>query len=188
MASELSAMLDECPIIAAVKNEAGLEQCLQSEIQLVFILYGSVCEIPAIVQQVKNAGRSAVVHVDLISGLSPSEAAVDFIRQYTRADGIISTRPQVLRRAKDLGLATVQRFFVIDSMALENVYKHQEDTRPDFIEMLPGAMPKILQKLSSSLPTPIIAGGLISDKEDVMAALKAGARAISTSNPEIWFM
>ena len=54
MASELSAMLDECPIIAAVKNEAGLEQCLQSEIQLVFILYGSVCEIPAIVQQVKN--------------------------------------------------------------------------------------------------------------------------------------
>ena len=85
MASELSAMLDECPIIAAVKNEAGLEQCLQSEIQLVFILYGSVCEIPAIVQQVKNAGRSAVVHVDLISGLSPREAAVDFIRQYTRA-------------------------------------------------------------------------------------------------------
>ena len=188
MASELSAMLDECPIIAAVKNEAGLEQCLQSEIQRVFILYGSVCEIPAIVQQVKNAGRSAVVHVDLISGLSPREAAVDFIRQYTRADGIISTRPQVLRRAKDLGLATVQRFFVIDSMALENVYKHQEDTRPDFIEMLPGAMPKILQKLSSSLPTPIIAGGLISDKEDVMAALKAGARAISTTNPEIWFM
>lgn len=188
MANELSALLDECPIIAAVKNEEGLEQCLRSEIQLVFILYGSVCEIPAIVQQVKNAGRSAVVHVDLISGLSPKEAAVDFIRQYTRADGIISTRPPVIRRARELGLATVQRFFVIDSMALENVYKHQEDTRPDFIEVLPGAMPKILQRLSGALSTPIIAGGLISDKEDIMAALKAGARAISTTNPEIWFM
>lgn len=188
MTHELSSLLDECPIIAAVKNEEGLAQCLRSEIQLVFILYGSVCEIPAIVQRVKDTGRSVMVHVDLISGLSPKEAAVDFIRQYTRADGIISTRPPVIRRAKEIGLAAVQRFFVIDSMALENVYKHQEDTRPDLIEVLPGVMPKILRKLSGTLSTPIIAGGLISDKEDIMAALSAGACAISTTNPEIWFM
>ena len=34
---------------------------------------------------------------------------------------------------------------------------------------------------------PVIAGGLISDKEDIIAALDAGAAAISSTNPAIWF-
>jgi glycerol uptake operon antiterminator len=33
---------------------------------------------------------------------------------------------------------------------------------------------------------PIISGGLICFKEDVIAALKAGARAICSTNPEVW--
>ena len=35
---------------------------------------------------------------------------------------------------------------------------------------------------------PVIAGGLISDKEDIIAALDAGAAAISSTNPAIWFL
>ena len=35
---------------------------------------------------------------------------------------------------------------------------------------------------------PIIAGGLISDKESVMAALSAGAIAVSSTNHEVWKM
>lgn len=36
--------------------------------------------------------------------------------------------------------------------------------------------------------TPIIAGGLISDKESVMAALSAGAIAVSSTNHGVWEM
>ena len=35
---------------------------------------------------------------------------------------------------------------------------------------------------------PIIAGGLISDKESVMAALSAGAIAVSSTNHGVWEM
>ncbi|NLM61842.1 MAG: glycerol-3-phosphate responsive antiterminator, partial [Clostridiales bacterium] len=35
---------------------------------------------------------------------------------------------------------------------------------------------------------PIIAGGLISDKEDIITALAAGAIAISSTNHDVWFM
>ena len=35
---------------------------------------------------------------------------------------------------------------------------------------------------------PVIAGGLIDDKEDIMTALKAGATAISTTRQELWFI
>lgn len=49
-------------------------------------------------------------------------------------------------------------------------------------------MPKIIKKLCSTVNVPIIAGGLISDKEDVMNALNAGAVAISVTNQRVWFM
>ena len=39
----------------------------------------------------KQAGKMALVHLDLINGLSAKDVAVDFIKKYTKADGIIST-------------------------------------------------------------------------------------------------
>ena len=56
------------------------------------------------------------------------------------------------------------------------------------IEILPGVMPKVIKKICSQSRIPVIAGGLISDKEDIMAALGAGAVSISTTNQTVWFM
>ena len=75
------------------------------------------------------------------------------------------------------------------AMALESVLRPREyAARPDFIEILPGTMPKIFRRVCGEIQTPVIAGGLISDKEDIMAALGSGACAISTTNPQVWFM
>ena len=125
---------------------------------------------------------------DLIQGLGNKEISVDFIKNQTRADGIISTRPPMMRRAKELGLFTVMRFFVIDSMAYENIQKQTAAVCPDVIEILPGLMPKVIRRICQTVRRPVIAGGLISEKEDIMAALKAGAAAISTTNQQVWFM
>ena len=56
------------------------------------------------------------------------------------------------------------------------------------IEILPGLMPKVIRKICSQSRIPVIAGGLITDKEDIMAALGAGAISISTTNQKVWFM
>lgn len=188
MRTELQKILEDCPVVAAVKDREGLEKSLHSEIRVIFILFGNICNIAELVKQVKDAGRMAIVHVDLITGLSAREVCVDFIRRQTLADGIISTKASLIVRARELGLVTIQRFFVIDSMALSNVERQRDSCHPDFIEILPGTMPKIFRKICGEIQTPVIAGGLISDKEDIMAALGAGACAISTTNPEVWFM
>ena len=99
------------------KDEDGLKECIRSDSSMVFILYGDVCSIARIVKTVRDAGKIAVVHLDLIQGLSPKEAALEYIRKATCADGIITTRPALIHRAKELGFFTVLRFFVIDSMA-----------------------------------------------------------------------
>lgn len=175
------------PVIAAVKDQQGLSRCLMEEnIRVVFLLFGDICSIAQLVTQVKDAGRIAIVHADLITGLSGSrEIAVDYIRQATRADGIISTRPNFIRRARELGLYTVLRVFIIDSMALSSI-EGLEKVHPDFLDILPGVMPKTIRKICGMVHTPVLAGGLIADKEDVFNALNAGAMAISTTNPTIW--
>lgn len=115
--------IEENPVVAAVKDMDGLKTCCRLEdIKVVFILFGDICSIGEIVERVKETGRMAMVHVDLITGLSPKEVAVDFIRSNTQADGIITTKPSLIRRGKELSLCTVLRYFLIDSMALKKGY------------------------------------------------------------------
>ena len=139
----------DCPVIAAVKNVEGIERCLESDVKIVFVLFGNLCSISGIVERVKEAGKMALVHIDLVEGLSAHEVAVDYIRKNTRADGIISTRLNMINRAKELSFYTVFRIFVLDSRAYQSIEKQRKQIRADFIEILPGVMPKIYRRLIS---------------------------------------
>lgn len=178
------------PVIAAVKSDAGLQAAVKmEEIQVIFVLYGDVCTIPEILERIKAAGKKAMVHIDLIAGLSAKEISVEFIARQTRADGIITTKPALVRRAKELGIFAVLRFFVIDSLALKNIENLEMQcgtSKPDFIEVLPGVMPKVLGRIAKVSRIPMIAGGLITEKEDVIAALSVGAIAVSSTNQDVW--
>lgn len=181
-------LLKENPVIAAVKDEEGLIKSLESDCAAVFILYGDLLSIGSIVSRIKSAAKLAIVHLDLIDGLAPKDAAVDFIAKSAAADGIISTKPSVVHRAKSCGLLAIQRFFVLDSIALSSISRQPSLGYADAVEVLPGLMPKIIRRLVKTIDKPVIAGGLISDKEDIVAALEAGAVAISSTNHSTWFM
>lgn len=185
---ELMELLETSPVVAAIKDEAGIDACLRSDCQVVFILFGNLMNIADIVARIKQSGRVAFVHLDLIEGMASREIAADFIAQKTQADGVISTKQPVIRRAAALGLLTVQRFFLLDSMALEAIRRQIGQSNPDLVEVLPGIMPKVIRRLCDELKPPLIAGGLMQDKEDIMAALDAGAIGISATRSEIWFM
>ena len=177
--------LNAAPVIAAVKNNEELEESLRSSCRAVFVLYGNLVEISDIVKKIHASGKKAVVHIDLIDGLAARESAVDFIRN-THAYGIISTKGMLIRRAKQLGMIAIQRFFLLDSLALSNIPKQISLNSPDFIEVIPGGMPKIIRELCSATQTPVIAGGLIRDTIDIANALNAGAIALSVSRENLW--
>lgn len=188
MKKEFKEALEDSPIIAAIKDDNGLKKCLSSESRVVFILYGDICNIADIVDCVKSSEKIAMVHLDLINGLSSKEIAVDFLKKYTHADGIITTKPTLIKRARELGLYTILRLFVIDSMAYENIDRQVKAAHPDLIEILPALMPKIISRICNQTTTPIIAGGLVSEKEDIMALLQAGVTSVSSTNEDIWFL
>ena len=69
------------PIIAAVKDDEGLFKALKEDVEIVFVLYGDINTIPQIVGKIKSAGKVAMVHVDLITGLNNSkDVCIDFIK------------------------------------------------------------------------------------------------------------
>ena len=45
MEQRLYEALQSDPIIAAVRDDEGLEACLQADVQTVFVLYGDICGI-----------------------------------------------------------------------------------------------------------------------------------------------
>ena len=61
-------------------------------------------------------------------------------------------------------------------------------SRPDFSELMPGICPRVIRALAGRMGAPIIAGGMIETKEDILAALGAGAAGVSTSSAALWEM
>lgn len=172
--------------IYAIKDNDGLNSCLSNDSKIVFILYGSVMNICEIVKILKDAGKVAFVHIDLIEGLSSKEVSVEFIAKNTGADGIITTKQALVKSAASHGLLTVQRFFLIDSLAFDNLKKQIKNSPVDIIEVLPACSTKTISEIVKITDLPVIASGMIRDKEDVEDAISAGAIAVSGTNFNIF--
>ncbi len=182
--SRIEELLSASPIIAAVKNDEGLEKALNSDCDALFLLYGTILNIGELTDRVKNKNKAVFVHIDLVEGLAGKEISVDFIKQTTKADGILSTRLNILKRSKELGLISIQRLFLFDSLSIQNVQK--QSVFADAIDILPGIMPKITEEICQQTTKPVIVSGLILEKQDIISALSAGAVGISTTSEYLW--
>lgn len=174
------------PVIPAANSEERLQVALRTESPLVYVLYGDICNIADIVEQIKSAGKKAIVHVDLISGLASKEIALDFMDKYVHPDGIISMKSNLIAHANELGFLTIQRFYMMDVLTYRNVEKHIKIAGPDVVEFMPAALTKAMGYLMENIDKPIVASGLVLDKQDIMEALKIGAVAVSTTNRDLW--
>jgi len=186
--NDLTEMLIENPVIAAIRSDENLEDVLTSKAQIVFVLYGNILNISDICDKLKKAGKTIFVHADLIDGLRGDKVGIEFINKYLAVDGIISTKVNCIKYAKQLGLQTILRIFVIDSLSIKTGVKNINETKPSAVEIMPGVAGKAIENLLIETNVPIIAGGLIDKKKDVIDALSVGAIAISTTAEDLWKM
>jgi glycerol uptake operon antiterminator len=187
MGNKLLEILDNHPIIPAIKDDVGLEAVIKTDCKIVFILYGNVLNITNIVQKINDSGKMAFINVDLLEGFSNKEIVIQYLKKHTQAEGILSSKASMIKAAKTQGFLTIHRFFIIDSFSFANLDKQISISQPDCLEVLPG-WPKLISWVMEKIDIPVIAGGLVCSKEDVIAALKAGATAICSTNAEVWSM
>ncbi|MDL4840365.1 glycerol-3-phosphate responsive antiterminator [Aquibacillus rhizosphaerae] len=173
-------------VLPAVKNMKDFEQLLKSDHEYLVFLETRISQIGNIIKYAKKSNKKVIVHADLIQGLKNDEYGVEFLVQNVKVDGIISTRGNVISIAKKSNILAIQRLFVLDSHALERNLDMINKTKPDYIEVLPGLVPKIIREVYDNTKLPVIAGGLIRTEEDVRNALDGGAKAVTTSNGDLW--
>jgi glycerol uptake operon antiterminator len=176
----------EQKILPAVKTAKEMEAVLAAPYTYLVLLGGRLARLRPLVELAERAGKKVLLHADLVDELRNDEYAAEFLCQSIRPAGLISTRSSVVQKAKQNKLIAVQRMFLIDSGALESSYALFDKTRPDYIEVLPGIVPSLIQEVKERTGIPIIAGGFIRTPADVDAALAAGAGAITTSRRELW--
>lgn len=186
--NKVNELLLDNPIIGAIKNEENLKDVLKTDVKIVFILYGNLTNIIEIAEVLRKHNKMFFIHVDMIDGLKSDYSGFMFLKKYVNPYGIISTKQHHLKLASKYGMNTILRMFIIDSMSLETCIKNCNEYKPSAIEIMPGISEKIIKKVHSKVSIPLIAGGLIEDKTDVLNALDSGALAISTTNKNIWNM
>ena len=174
----------ECnPVIAAVGAD-GFEAALCSPAQMIFHLGADISSVQEVIRQAHAAEKYIFIHLDLAAGIGTDRAGVGYLAQ-CGADGIVSTRSQIIRYAKEYNLVTVQRFFLLDSKGLDSIEETVKNTNPHLMELMPGVIGKAISRFSRG-KTPVIAGGLIETKAEITAAISSGATAISTGSPHLW--
>lgn len=173
-------------IIAAIRDPALITAACSSAADRVFLLSGGIIELPGYCRLLRQAGKQVFLHVDLLSGLKADSSGISFLCQHCQPSGVISTKVPCLKAAKEAGLQTILRCFIIDSSALHTGAQLLKQCKPDYVEVLPGVSSKIIGLAVRQYRIPVIAGGLIDEAEDIKAAMTAGAAAVSTSQPGLW--
>ncbi len=178
----------ENPIIAAVQDLDKLDDALASPCEIIFLLTGNIFNLKEISHRIRSKNKGLYIHIESIDGFSKDTWGLEYIIKNISPDGIITEKNNLVRLSKDMGVFTIQRLFIPDSYALENAISSIRKTRPNAIEILPGIMPKIIEKVIKETKLSVIASGLITDKHDLNSSLDSGAIAISTSSKDVWYI
>ncbi|MFJ8527413.1 glycerol-3-phosphate responsive antiterminator [Bacillus sp. NPDC094106] len=173
-------------ILPAVRQIKDLEKLLHSSYEYIVILDIHIGQLQSVVALAKQHCKKVFLHVDLIHGLQSDGYATEFLCQTFKPYGLLSTKANVIMKAKQKDVVAIQRIFLIDSSAMEKSCNLLEKTKPDYIEVLPGALTGVIAEVKERTGVPILAGGFIRSVDDVERALAAGATAITTSNKELW--
>ena len=188
MSNKFFSLIHQNPIIAAINDLSSIELAEKSPCRVVFLLKGDISNIEGIVDRFKNSDKCVFVHIDLIEGFSKDAVSLRYFHDNIKPHGIITTKGNLIKIAKNNGIFTIQRLFALDSLSLSSGLESLQATKPEAIEILPGIMPKVIKEIHGQIRIPVIAGGLIRDKEDVIECLNAGAIGVSTSKKELWYM
>ena len=174
-------------MIAAVRNDADWETALRSQVSTIFDLSPELFSLKQRVDDAHKAGKQVFIHLDLAMGIGKDRTGIRYAKE-TGVDGIISTRVNIIKTAREHGLFTVQRVFVVDAQSVQTTVDTVKASKADMVEIMPGVVGKATEKLKQRLEIPVIAGGLIETEEEVQMALNSGASAVSTGKKELWQM
>ena len=178
--------ISDNPVIAAVQNKKALERALALHMPTVFLLW---CRY-ILGQGVGRHGARGRMQCIFAYGpdrrLASTAKALDYVKKRVSPCGIISTKSTLIKYARESGLFCIQRFFMVDSASYQSALQTVGKTRPSMVELMPGHHTRCHPPLYSGTAVPVIAGGLVTERREVIDVLAAGALGVSTGRESLW--
>lgn len=178
-------MLMRNKVIAAVRTQEELVRAANSEVRIVFDLNPDILTLEKNIRILHGAGKKFFIHLDLADGIGKDRSGILYAKNLG-IDGIISTRTGIIKTAREMGVFSVQRFFIVDSHSIDTTVEALKTSKAQMIEIMPGSVLKVISKMKETIEVPIIAGGLIETEKEALDALKSGASAVSTGAQNLW--
>lgn len=184
--SNIFQSLSTNPIIASITNLDNLELALDSTTESIFLMKGNIFNLKDISQRVKSRNKGLYISIDSIDGFTKDTFGLEYIARNIEMDGIITRKKNLVKLCRDMGIFTIEKIEITDSQTFKDALISLKELRPHAIDLYPGVIPKIIEKISKDTMVPIIASGLIEDSKDIEEAIKAGAIGVSSSNTNLW--
>lgn len=172
--------------IPIVENGAQFARVLETpQLTTVLLRHCNLFDFRHMLARAHDQDLAVYVNVDHIGGVAPDAAGLAYLAHHLHVVGVFSSNVKVLAQAKNLGLETVQRIFILDSTGLDVACELVDRQAVDLLDLSPAlAIPYAVARTPLSLP--FIGTGFISTSQQVREILRAGAIGVTVSRPELW--
>lgn len=179
-------MFDNQHVIPAITNHQDLKKFISLPLTYGILMNFQLAQLPELIGIMRENKKKVLIHSELIKGLTADEFGAIYLIQVLKVDGIISSKPKVIEICKKRKVVGIFRFFLKDSLSLEQSLEIVRKLNPEYVEILPATSYEVLPRIQRELNAKILMGGLIASKLDVEHCLKAGAIAVTSSKTELW--
>ncbi len=183
----LKTVMLEKKVGATIRRVEDLNEAINHpNIGAIFLLGADINLLPSIVKRVHNDKKFLLVHLDMLDGIGKDRAGIHLLARMGLR-GLVTTKPTLVKFAKEEGMVVVQRLFVLDSESVKTGIKMASDVKPHAVEILPATVPSfVIDDIKEAMDIPVLGGGLLKTEEDERIALSKGIDAVSTSLRHLW--
>ena len=167
------------PVVHSMKR---LEKFIESDLIVCILQDIHISLLEHMIKTLHDNNKLALVHIDMVHGISSDEHGAEFLCQRLRADGVISSKTRIIETTKKNKKIAIQRMFLIDSKSIGRGIETLQKSQPDIVEVMPAIAYKIIPYIKSQINMPLIGGGLLKTKEDILQGLEAGCMAFTVSD------
>jgi len=180
-------MTNKLEIIPSVSELKHFKKALATDCSVIQPSGAHIGNLKPIIEECHRQGKKVLVNHELVGGLGNSKTAFKMLKQYYHADWIIGSSVSRIHMYQNMGMHSIYKVVLVDSISVENAIHSLKEIRFDAIELRPyyHAL-EFLPKFREHFDGDYYIAGFVNTIEKAREAKKAGFRGVMTSTIDLW--
>lgn len=174
-------------IVPSVRNIKNLDKALKGSEEWILLSGIHIGNLRECAVYCHDAGKKVIVNHEIVGGLGLDKTAFQMLKQMFHVDAVMGSGAARLSMIYKEGLSAIWRVPLIDSLAVDQVFKGMKEVRCDMIELRPAFYAlKYLKQFQKLYPCKYVAGGFVDSEDMLKTVYQAGFSGVMTSCMDLW--